>query len=278
MPPLHRYLGTPVTTWILNVIFSSHFSDIHCGMRGITRDALERMGLRSQSWEYASEMVLKSRPHEAPDGGGADPLPQGPRGAPQPSQALGVVFAVGGGVDQPARDVRLRGRLLPLPAGLRAHCSGHGAHPAALVRAAHDRAHHLLALLDAPRAHAGDARACSASTWGSWRRSSSTTRARSTKRWFARFPYTRTVAIAAATFLAGLVLTGGLVIHWVSHQFLLSAETPWSPPGRDRVAPHRRGLHDVHVHVAPPLDGRGRVAAPVSGKGLTRGDDRTPDN
>jgi len=60
MPPLHRYFGTPVTTWILNVIFSSHFSDIHCGMRGISRDALERMGLRSQSWEYASEMVLKS--------------------------------------------------------------------------------------------------------------------------------------------------------------------------------------------------------------------------
>ncbi len=60
MPPLHRYLGTPVTTWILNVIFSSHFSDIHCGMRGLTKAALVRMGLRSQSWEYASEMVLKS--------------------------------------------------------------------------------------------------------------------------------------------------------------------------------------------------------------------------
>lgn len=60
MPPLHRYLGTPVTTWILNVIFSSRFSDIHCGMRGITKDALARMDLRSQSWEYASEMVLKS--------------------------------------------------------------------------------------------------------------------------------------------------------------------------------------------------------------------------
>jgi hypothetical protein len=60
MPPLHRYLGTPVTTWILNTIFSSHFSDIHCGMRGITTEALVRMDLRSQSWEYASEMVLKS--------------------------------------------------------------------------------------------------------------------------------------------------------------------------------------------------------------------------
>jgi glycosyltransferase involved in cell wall biosynthesis len=60
MPPLHRYLGTPVTTMILNVIFGSRFSDIHCGMRGITREALARMDLRSQSWEYASEMVLKS--------------------------------------------------------------------------------------------------------------------------------------------------------------------------------------------------------------------------
>src|SRR5205807_1954994 len=60
MPPLHRYLGTPVTTWVLNVVYGSRFSDIHCGMRGITRSALERMGLQSQSWEYASEMVLKS--------------------------------------------------------------------------------------------------------------------------------------------------------------------------------------------------------------------------
>ncbi len=60
MPALHRYFGTPVTTMILNILFSSRFSDIHCGMRGLTRDALARMKLQSQSWEYASEMVLKS--------------------------------------------------------------------------------------------------------------------------------------------------------------------------------------------------------------------------
>ena len=60
MPPLHRYFGTPLTSWILNVLYSADFSDIHCGMRGITRDALARMRLKSQSWEYASEMVLKS--------------------------------------------------------------------------------------------------------------------------------------------------------------------------------------------------------------------------
>jgi glycosyltransferase involved in cell wall biosynthesis len=60
MPALHRYLGTPFTTWILNRVYGSKFSDIHCGMRGITRDGLERMELSSQSWEYASEMVIKS--------------------------------------------------------------------------------------------------------------------------------------------------------------------------------------------------------------------------
>jgi len=60
MPPLHQYFGTPVTTWILNFLYGSRFSDIHCGMRGITRQALRRMDLQSQFWEYASEMVLKS--------------------------------------------------------------------------------------------------------------------------------------------------------------------------------------------------------------------------
>jgi glycosyltransferase involved in cell wall biosynthesis len=60
MPPLHQYFGTPVTTWILNFLYASRFSDIHCGMRGITLAALRKMDLHSQSWEYASEMVLKS--------------------------------------------------------------------------------------------------------------------------------------------------------------------------------------------------------------------------
>jgi Glycosyl transferase family 2 len=60
MPALHRYFGTPLTNWILNRLYSADFSDIHCGMRGITRDALLRMDIQSQSWEYASEMVLKS--------------------------------------------------------------------------------------------------------------------------------------------------------------------------------------------------------------------------
>ena len=60
MPPLHRYFGTPLTTWILNLIYGSRYTDIHCGMRGLTREALAKIDLKSESWEYASEMVLKA--------------------------------------------------------------------------------------------------------------------------------------------------------------------------------------------------------------------------
>jgi glycosyltransferase involved in cell wall biosynthesis len=60
MPKLHRYFGSPLTTWIFNRIYGTSFSDINCGMRGLTIDAYKRLDLRSQSWEYASEMILKA--------------------------------------------------------------------------------------------------------------------------------------------------------------------------------------------------------------------------
>lgn len=60
MPRLHQYFGTPLTTFILNRVYGCHFSDIHCGMRGVTLNALKRMKLQSQSWQYASEMIIKA--------------------------------------------------------------------------------------------------------------------------------------------------------------------------------------------------------------------------
>lgn len=60
MPPLHRYFGTPLTTAILNFMYGSSYSDIHCGMRAMTTDALKKINIESTSWEYASEMVLKT--------------------------------------------------------------------------------------------------------------------------------------------------------------------------------------------------------------------------
>lgn len=60
MPALHRYFGTPLTGSILNLIYGTRFSDIHCGMRGVTLAALRAMKLQSQGWEYASEMLIKA--------------------------------------------------------------------------------------------------------------------------------------------------------------------------------------------------------------------------
>lgn len=59
-PPLHRYFGAPITNWIFNLVYGSNFSDIHCGLRAMTKNALVRMNLKSQSWQYASEMIIKS--------------------------------------------------------------------------------------------------------------------------------------------------------------------------------------------------------------------------
>lgn len=60
MPWLHRYVGNPVLTWILNVLFRTGISDAHCGMRGFTREAYARLGLRTAGMEYASEMVIQA--------------------------------------------------------------------------------------------------------------------------------------------------------------------------------------------------------------------------
>ncbi len=60
MPFLHRYLGNPVLTAILNILFRTGISDSHCGMRSFTREAYDRMHLRTSGMEFASEMVIKA--------------------------------------------------------------------------------------------------------------------------------------------------------------------------------------------------------------------------
>ncbi len=60
MPFLHRYLGNPVLTGILNILFRTGISDAHCGMRSFTREAYDRMHMRTTGMEFASEMVIKA--------------------------------------------------------------------------------------------------------------------------------------------------------------------------------------------------------------------------
>ncbi len=60
MPWLHRWIGNPLLTGILNLFFRTGVSDAHCGMRGFTKDAYRRMELRTTGMEFASEMVIKA--------------------------------------------------------------------------------------------------------------------------------------------------------------------------------------------------------------------------
>ncbi|MDY6965090.1 MAG: glycosyltransferase family 2 protein [Halobacteriota archaeon] len=60
MPWLHLHIGNPLLTKILNVLFKMNVSDTHCGMRAFTREALEKMNLRSTGMEFASEMIIEA--------------------------------------------------------------------------------------------------------------------------------------------------------------------------------------------------------------------------
>jgi glycosyltransferase involved in cell wall biosynthesis len=60
MPALHRYLGTPVLTFLGNLFFGSRLSDFNCGMRGFDRKAILNLSLISPGMEFASEMVIRA--------------------------------------------------------------------------------------------------------------------------------------------------------------------------------------------------------------------------
>jgi len=60
MPPLHKYLGNPVLSWIGRALFRSPIKDFHCGLRGFNRKSMLDLHLRTSGMEFASEMVVKS--------------------------------------------------------------------------------------------------------------------------------------------------------------------------------------------------------------------------
>ncbi len=64
MPPLNRYLGNPVLSFIGRLFFHSDIGDFHCGLRAFRRDAIQSLDLRSDGMEFASEMVVKATLNE----------------------------------------------------------------------------------------------------------------------------------------------------------------------------------------------------------------------
>jgi glycosyltransferase involved in cell wall biosynthesis len=60
MPALHRYVGNPLLTGVLNLFFGAGVSDAHCGMRAFRRELLPRLDLRTTGMEFASEWVIRA--------------------------------------------------------------------------------------------------------------------------------------------------------------------------------------------------------------------------
>lgn len=60
MPFKNRYLGNPVLSWIGRVLFDCPVRDFHCGLRGFTREAFDKLAVRTTGMEFASEIVIKA--------------------------------------------------------------------------------------------------------------------------------------------------------------------------------------------------------------------------
>lgn len=60
MPWKNRYIGNPLLSGLGNLLFHAPARDFHCGLRGFSRAAFQRMDLRTTGMEFASEMVIKA--------------------------------------------------------------------------------------------------------------------------------------------------------------------------------------------------------------------------
>src|SRR5574338_550331 len=59
-PWLHRNVGTPALTFVLNRLFGTRIRDVNCGMRAVDRERFLELDLRSDGMEFASEMLIKA--------------------------------------------------------------------------------------------------------------------------------------------------------------------------------------------------------------------------
>lgn len=56
----HRYIGTPAISFMLQMFTGLKVGDSQCGLRAFTRDCLDRLELKTDGMELASEMILKA--------------------------------------------------------------------------------------------------------------------------------------------------------------------------------------------------------------------------
>lgn len=60
MPWKNRHIGNPLLSGIGRLFFGCNIGDFHCGLRAFSKACAERLNLRTNGMEFASEMVIKA--------------------------------------------------------------------------------------------------------------------------------------------------------------------------------------------------------------------------
>lgn len=216
MPALHRYFGTPLTTWILNRLYSTRFTDMHCGMRGVTRDDLLAMDLSSDSWDYTAEMMAKAVHMDLPTTEVPVPLLKDRDGRVSHHKRMGwfspwqaawinlrAMFVYGPDffLLKPGLALFVLGLLFTLPLSLG---------PITVGPIQFSLYWMLLGTTVTIAGLQAFLLGCVAQVFFDYRE-------RARRRWLKLFPYTRSVIAAGAVGVAGLACTAPLVVYYLSH-------------------------------------------------------------
>lgn len=61
MPFLHKYIGTPVISFLGNKLYKINVGDFNCGLRAIKKEILADLNFKTSGMEFATEMLVKAR-------------------------------------------------------------------------------------------------------------------------------------------------------------------------------------------------------------------------
>ncbi len=61
MPWLHRHIGNPLLSCLLNTFHRTGIRDARSGFRAISGDALRKLDLKTLGMEFASEMIIEAK-------------------------------------------------------------------------------------------------------------------------------------------------------------------------------------------------------------------------
>ena len=59
MPFSHKYIGTPIISWIGRMKYKVEIGDFNCGLRGYDTKKINELNCKCEGMEYATEMIIR---------------------------------------------------------------------------------------------------------------------------------------------------------------------------------------------------------------------------